>query len=140
MADKKRSKGQSGGVNVSSGSVTVGGDIVGRDKITASSSEVSSGDLVELVKQFAQIKETIDQRADDPDIDKTELRGLVESIEQEVKKGEAANPSKVERWLRFLAETADDIFQVTVATLTHPVVGVAKVIQLVAQKAKEKAT
>jgi hypothetical protein len=140
MAAKKGSGGQSGGVNISGGSVKVGGDVVGRDKITTSSSGVGFGDLAELVKQFAQIKQRIDQRADDPDIDKSELRALIESIEQEVKKGEAANPSKVERWLRFLAEMADDIFQVTVATLTHPLVGVAKVIQLVAQKAKEKAT
>lgn len=138
MAGKKESKGQSGGVNISGGSVTVGGDIVGRDKITTTNYGVSARELAELVKQFAQIKQKIDARAEDPDVDKAEVRDIVERIEQEVKKGEAAHPAKVERWLRFLAEMADDIFQVTVVALTNPVAGVAKAIQLIAQKAKEE--
>ena len=40
--------------------------------------------------------------------------------------------------LRYLT---DDIFQVTVATLANPVLGLAKTVQLIAKKAKaEKAT
>ena len=53
-------------------------------------------------------------------------------------KGEAANPDKVERLLLTLGGMADDIFQVTAATLTNPVLGLAKTIQLIAQKAKEE--
>jgi hypothetical protein len=130
---------QNGGVNINGGNVTIAGDVVGRDKVTTTSYGVTAGELAQLASQFAQIKQTIDQRADDPQVDKTELKELVERIEQEVKKGRAANPKKVERWLRFLAEMADDIFQVTVAALTHPVAGIAKAIQLIAQKAKEEA-
>ncbi len=33
---------------------------------------------------------------------------------------------------------SDDIFQVTVATLANPVLGVVKTLQLIAQKAKEE--
>jgi hypothetical protein len=33
---------------------------------------------------------------------------------------------------------ADDIFQVVVATLANPALGVAKTIQLIAQRAKEE--
>ncbi len=138
MTGKKRSKGQSGGVNINDSTITTGGDIVGRDKTT--SYGVDARELAELVRQFAQIKQKIDQRAEDPDLDKPELKNVVESIEQEVKKGEAANPTKIERWLRFLGEMADDIFQVTVATLTNPAAGVAKTIQLIAQKVKKEAT
>jgi hypothetical protein len=70
----------------------------------------------------------------DPDIDTAELHELVERVEQEVLKGDAANASKVERWLRFLAATADDISQMMVATLTQPGIGVPQTIQSVAQK------
>jgi hypothetical protein len=35
MGDKKNAVGQSGGVNISGGSVTVQGDVVGRDKIVS---------------------------------------------------------------------------------------------------------
>ncbi len=129
---------QNGGVNISGGNVTIDGDVIGRDKVTTTYG-VTAGELAQLATQFAQIKQAIDQRADDPQVDKTELKELVERIEQEVKKGRTANPKKVERWLRFLAEMADDIFQVTVATLAHPVAGIAKAIQLIAQKAKEEA-
>jgi hypothetical protein len=125
---------QDSGVNISAGYVKVGGDIVGRDKITTFTRDPGFGDQTELVNQFAYIKQKIDQRVIDPDIDKTELRELIERIEQEVVKGEAANPSKVERWLQVLAATADDIFQPTVATLLHPFTGVAQTIQSVAKK------
>ena len=116
--------------------VTVGGDVVGGDKIT--SSDIDAGDLAELSKQFARIQNQIDERTDDPQVDKTEIKNLVENIEKEVKKGDEANRSKVERWLRFLGEMADDIFQVTTATLANPIAGVARTIQLIAQKAKEQ--
>ena len=123
---------QSGGVNIIGSRVSISGDIVGRDKYAGTESPI--------VKQFARIKREIDQRAADPNIDKSELRGLVENIEGEVKKGQAGNPKKVERWLRFLADVADDIFQVTVATLSNPIAGVTKAIQLVAQRAAKSAT
>jgi hypothetical protein len=137
MAKYKKFKGHSGEVNFSSGNVNAGGDIVGGNKTTRSYNS-DTGASSQLDKEFAKIKKKIKRRADDPDVDKTELRNLVENIEQEVKKGETANTKKVERWLKFLAEMADDIFQVTAATLVHPVVGVTKTIQLIAQKATEQ--
>ena len=122
------------GIHIESGrDSNIHGDVVGGDKITTYNSEF-------LVKQFAQIQEKIDQRTDDPQVDKTELKNLVENVEKEVKKGDEANRGKVERWLRFLAEMADDVFQVTAATLANPLAGVTKAIQLIAQKAKDPQT
>lgn len=136
MGKKRRSGNQSGGVNIEGSDVWVGGDITGRDKITTTG--VSGAELVELSKAFSSIRGQIERRPADPNVDKGELKDLVERIEQEVKKGEQANPKKVERWLAFLADMADDIFQVTVAALSHPVAGVAKAIQLIAQQARKK--
>lgn len=132
-----REKKTEGGVKITADRVTVGGDVVGRDKITTTTCGPDTGALVELAQQFALIYERIDARPEDPNVDKAELRETVHKIEEEVRKGEEANPSKVERWLRFLAGMADDIFQVTVATLASPIGGIAKAIQLIAQKAKE---
>ncbi|HET7087077.1 MAG TPA: hypothetical protein VFL17_00355 [Anaerolineae bacterium] len=139
---KKRGRGtmaekREGGVNIG-GSATVGGDVVGRDKITTTTHGVDAGALAELVKQFAAIDRQIDARAEDPNVDKSELKDTVKKIEEEVKKGEEANPSKVERWLKFLADMAGDIFEVTAATLTNPAAGVGKAIQLIAKKAREE--
>jgi hypothetical protein len=122
-------KKQSGGVSIKGMKVNVGGDVVGRDKITTTHYGASDG--------FKKIRELIEKRPEDPNVDKDELKDTVDKIESEVKKGEEANPAKVERWLKFLASMADDIFQVTAATLVNPGAGVAKAIQLIVKKAKE---
>jgi hypothetical protein len=120
-------KKQSGGVNVKGTKVNIGGDVVGRDKITTHYG---------FSDEFKKIRELIDKRPEDSNVDKDELKDTVDKIENEIKKGEEANPAKVERWLKFLASMADDIFQVTVATLASPTLGIAKAIQLIVQKGK----
>lgn len=126
-----------GGVNITGGNVTVGGDVVGRDKITTVTSGLDASALAELTKQFAQVYQKIEARPEDPNADKNEIKETVQKIEEEVKKGEQANPAKVERWLKFLAGMADDIFQVVASTLTSPLAGIAQTIRLIAQKARE---
>ena len=133
MSDGK----QEGGVTFSgSGSVNVHGDIVGRDKITTTTTGVDASGLVELIKAFKEIDRRIDARPENPDVDKAELKDTVNKIQEEAKKGEQANPTKVERWLKFLAGMADDIFQVTAATLTNPALGIGTAVKLIAEKTK----
>lgn len=133
MTGKRKTE---GGVKISGGNVTVGGDVVGRDKITTTTTGLDASTLAELTKQFAKIYQKIDARPEDLNADKTEIKDTVQKIEEEVKKGEQANPAKVERWLKFLAGMADDISQVVASTLASPIGGVAKAIQLIAKKAK----
>ena len=118
--------------------IKVKGDVIEGDKTVTYNSGLSARETAKLARQFAQIQKNIDQKVDDPQVDKNKLKETVENIEQEVKKGQEADPGKVKRWLGFLAESAEDIFQVTVATLANPVAGVAKAVQLIAQKAKEE--
>lgn len=127
---KKASENRSGGVNIH-GSANVQGDVVGRDKMV-----IGTQASAEITRQFAEIKRLIAVRPPDTNVDKTELRETAEKIEQEVRKGDNANPDKVERWLVFLAQMSHDIFEVTATTLANPVAGIAKVVQLVAQKAE----
>ena len=138
MADRKKTNGPNAGVNIKSRNVRIEGDVVGRDKNTTTTTIAESKNMLFLSEEFVQIKRKIDKRRKDQNVEKSELRNLVEQIEQEVKKGESANANKVDRWLRFLAEMADDIFDVTVSTLTNPLAGVAKTIQLIAKKAREE--
>ncbi len=153
MSDQENDK---GGVNIGGGRVSVGGNLAGGDQIRAGNDVVggnkttAGGDIVgrdkvtfgasaqDLAQYFAEIYRQIEARPRDPNVDKAEVKDTVEKIEQEARKGEQANANKVERWLKFLASMADDIFQVTAATLANPLAGAAKVIQLVAQKAKEE--
>jgi hypothetical protein len=137
MADDD--KGQSGGVNISGGTVNVGGDIVGRDKVTTTTTYGIGGDqLAALVKEFSQISKKVDEVKLPADVDKAEVKDTVKKIEEEVKKGDQANGAKVERWLKFLGDMSGDILQVTAATLTNPALGVTKAVQLIAKKAQEE--
>ncbi len=139
MAKKKPER--SGGVNISTsrGNVSIGGDVVGGDKITTTVNEgVEAGALGELVRQFQQIQKQIDALPGKDQADKQELKDTVKKIEDETKKGDKAKAERVERWLMNIGAMSDDIFKVTVATLANPVLGVVKTLQLIAQKAKEE--
>ena len=141
MSDEK--SGQSGGVNITggSGNISVGGDVVGRDKVTTTTTTTTYGigadGLAQLLQQFQQINKKIDELPDSPDLDKDELKETVKKVEEEVKKGEEANSSKVERWLKFIGSMSNDILQVTAATIANPAAGVGTAIRLIAQKAQQ---
>lgn len=110
---------------------TAGGDIVGGNKITHQGPQAQ-----QLADAFRLIHEKIEARPPDAKVDKDEITDTVKRIETEAQKGEDANPDRLERWLLTLGGMADDIFQVVAATLTNPALGIAKTIQLIAQKAK----
>jgi hypothetical protein len=135
MKTRKRGVAGDGGIHVSGSNVSVGGDMVGRDKVT--SQGITPEQFAQLAEQFKKIYESIDKRPTDANVDKSEIRETVSKIETEARKGSQANPSKIDRWLRFLAEVADDVFQITAAALISPFAGVAKAVQLIAAKAKE---
>ena len=143
--------GRAGGDIVTDGDKVEGGIIEG-DKISVdagctgvaigsgASATVSQGiSGAELADLFAQIRQEIEERPEDPDVEKEEVLETVDKVEQEVAKGDQANANKLSRWLGNLAEMAPDIFEVTVATLTNPALGLATVVRKVAQKAQEEA-
>jgi hypothetical protein len=116
----------------------ISGDYVGRDKITTTTvTQGLTGDqAAKLLAAFAEIQHLIDARPADPNVEKGEIKRVVDEVKTEVQKGEAANPNKVERWLANLGAMAPDILKVTVATLANPAAGVATAIQLIAKKAQ----
>jgi len=150
-----------GGGGYVGGDLQVGSDYIGRDQAIGgdriSGDQISVGDIVgsagiaigrgaqatvtqgvsseALARLFGTIYQTIEARPEDPDIDKQELVETVQKIEKESAKGEEANPNRVERWLKFLADMAPDILEVTAATLANPITGVAAVIRNVAKRA-----
>ena len=132
----------------------IGGDKIGGDKYVVDVSE-STGIAIgpgaraevktglgadEIASLFAAIYQQIEQRPEDPDIEKVEITQTVENIEKEAAKGERANPNKVELWLKTLGLMAPDILKVTAATLANPAAGVATAIRLIAEKAQAEAS
>lgn len=109
----------------------VAGDMVGGDKTTHV--EVSS-----LAREFSRIKDEIKKRDQGDNADQERLISLLTKIEAEVGKGESADGKKLERWLESLADTADDICQITLAALSNPVAGLVKVIHTVVKRVQKR--
>jgi hypothetical protein len=134
------SAGQGASTSISGDHITVGES---RDSIQAigRKAQVNVTQAVqnpELARAFVRIQEHIAARPDDPDLDKQELSTTVGKIEEELGKGEQANPSKIQRWLKFLAMMAPDILEVVLAALTGPIPGITAAVRVIAEKVKSE--
>jgi hypothetical protein len=120
-----------GGDQINTGDISGSGIAIGRDAQAHVTQGMSAADLASL---FAQIYTQIEKRPADPDVDRDEIVDTVQKIEAEAGKGEQANPTRVERWLRILKEIAPDVLDVTAQALTNPIGGVADGIRKVAAR------
>jgi hypothetical protein len=139
MAKKKSDK--PGGISISGGgNVSIGGDVVGGDKITTTTTITSGSsttiNIQMLADEVRKINQKIEALPDKDEDEKQELKETVARIETEVKKGEEAKPDKVERWLKFIAGMSEDILDVAVATFTNPALGIVEAVRKVAAKVK----
>ncbi len=125
-----------------------GRDIIGRDKVT----HIGGPDPVQmqmLLEKFRQIQAQVDALSAAPAVQppaageppaggQKQVKELVQQIETETQQGEAADPDRLERWLTALGDAAEDIFEVTAATLVNPAYGLAQAVRRVAQRVIEK--
>jgi hypothetical protein len=138
-----------GGVHISGGNVTVGGDVVGGDKITTGNisgtsvaigrdaKAVGSPDLAALLTQWqAQMEAKIDAQPNVSADDKKDLKEHVGKIQAEAAKGEQADPSRLEKLINTLAVIGPDIFDVAVTTLVNPLGGIGLALKKIGDKAK----
>ena len=87
----------------------------------------------ELARKFLEIYQQIEERPEDPNVEKDEIARTVKDVESETSKKES-NTVKIERWLRRLAGLAPDLLPVVVSTLMDPSLGVATAVCMVAKK------
>jgi hypothetical protein len=114
------------------GSINAGG----RAKVDVTQSSIHKTDDPRFERLFELLEEKIKARPEDPNVDKQEVQEQVNQIKAEAAKGETANPNKLERWIRNLAEMAPDIVDVMVASLGGPISGLTAVIQKIAVRVK----
>jgi hypothetical protein len=89
---------------------------------------------------FEMVHQRIAERPEEPHVDKAEITTAVNTIQEELVKGEDASPTKIERWLNILAEMAPDILDVVLAALVNPPQAVAVVLRKVTDKARRGAS
>ena len=95
----------------------------------------SGAQVDELSTLFARLYEAINNRPDDPNVDKEEIWETIQKIESESEKQGQANVSKLERWVTYLSSIAPDIVDVILASLGGPVSGFTAVLKKIAQQA-----
>lgn len=94
----------------------------------------------EMEKLFKRAHKRIQVRPEDPQVDPAKLENQVKKIEVEASKGESADPSKLERWLKTLAKMAPDIVEVMAASLAGPAAGFTVVFKKIVERAKAAST
>lgn len=125
-------------VNLGQGNI-ITGDISGSYTAIGHGASVtvnqSPGSNTEAL-MFEAIYRQIEQRPDDPDVDKDEIVALVQSIQQEAASGAQANEKKLIRWLTTLKALAPDIFATTTTGLARADLGFAPNISQIAIQIK----
>ncbi|WP_420640881.1 caspase family protein [Candidatus Leptofilum sp.] len=123
------------GDQISVGNITgATGVAIGRGAQAHVQQGVSGGELAEF---FQKVHQHIQQRPEDPDVDKSEIEAEVQKIEAETTQNEEPNENKLERWLKNLASMAPDIVDVMAASLGGPVAGATAVLRKVINKVKQ---
>jgi len=122
--------------NVST-NVSAGGDVVGGDKITTTS---TSGDSAQMqleaaLDQWRQQLQAIINKLDDKD-DREYVEKTANKMVTEAKKGVGADPEKVEGFLDKISNMAPDILEVTTTTLQNPFKGVGLVLEKINNRIK----
>lgn len=104
-----------------------GGDI--HQKIT----NVQSSD--EIKELFTNLQKLIEKLPSEDA--KKDAQQALEGLKQEAGKGNHAEESRVERWLKFLVEVAPDIKDVAIKTFLNPIDGLGEVFRKVAKRLQE---
>jgi hypothetical protein len=84
-----------------------------------------------MEKLFKRVHKEIKTRSADP-----KLENQVKKIETEAAKGETADKTKLERWMKTLAKMAPDIVEVMAASLAGPVAGFTVVFKKIVERAR----
>jgi len=134
--NRARTKQIGGDQNVIEGNIS-GGVIVQGRSAQVSVQQTGTASDKDLSALFDKLYQAIQSRPPDPIIEKEEISETVQRIEQEVKKGDKANDSKLNRWMENLDKMAPDIVDVILASLGGPVSGLTAVLKKIAEHARQ---
>jgi hypothetical protein len=114
----------------------VQGDKIAGDKISVTGDharvEVSHGlDAAALAELFQAVNRRIAGLPERPEIGQDELKDTARRVEQEIARGDQANPDRLKRWLEVLEKYAPEAVEMVVNALLNPGAGAASVVKAV---------
>lgn len=130
MTKSKKPKPQiiQGGINISGNVAIKNSKIAGRDNVEKN--------VVNINVSFAPVYNALRESTTIPPDTKRTLEENVKQIEQEIKKGNEAKPSFIQKRLENIQKMAPDIAEVVVATLQNPAAGIGVAVKKVINKFK----
>jgi len=131
----EKPKHQTGVTINSNGSIKIGGDVVGGDKITYTSAPNQIGFEQTLIQWEKQMKDTVDKTDLSPD-EKKDINNQVTTIRTAITQDGNKNPSRLEKLINTLAVMSSDIFDVAITTLANPLAGIGLTLRKISDKAK----
>lgn len=128
MAKSKKPNTQitQGGIKITGNVSIKDSKIAGRDNIEKNVFNVNVS--------FAPVYNAIQENANIPTDVKENLTENVKQLEQEINKGEKAEPSFIQKRMETIQKMAPDIAEVVVATLQNPAAGIGLVVKKVIDK------
>lgn len=90
----------------------------------------------EIARAFHTLQQKVGALPEGPN--KSVAQNAVQALEAEARKGEQATETQVQKWMKFLADTAPDAWEVAVDMFTNPIKGVGTVFKKIADKAKSE--
>ncbi len=128
MAKSKKPNPQvtQGGIHITGNVSIENSKIAGRDNIEKN--------IFNVNVSFAPVYHAIQENASIPPDVKENLEKNVIQLEQEIKKGDQAEPSFIQKRMEAIQKMAPDIAEVVVATLQNPAAGIGLVVKKVIDK------
>jgi hypothetical protein len=117
----------------------VQGDKFTGDKITVTGDQarlqISRGlDAADLAELFKEVNRCIERQPEQAEIGQDELKDLARRVEQEIAKGDQANPDRLQRWLEALEKYAPEAVEIVVNALLNPGAGAASAVKAVLRR------
>ena len=130
MANAKKSKPQiiQGGINIQGNVEIKNSNVAGRDNVEK--------EVVNINISFAPVYHALKENKSIAPHEKKVVEENVNQIEQELKKGDKAEPSFIKKRLENIHKMAPDIAEVVFATLQNPALGISVAVKKVVNKFK----
>jgi hypothetical protein len=135
MAKRQRKNTSShGSDNITIGNISGGTGFAIGTKAKAVVTQNTDKNLDQIGKAFEAILQVV--QAMPEGTEKNVAENAVQALQEEAHKGDRADEGKIQKWVKFLSETAPDAWEVAVNTFANPISGISTVFKKIADKAK----
>ena len=117
------------------------GNAIGHGASVNNSGVIAGGNAnhQSLERAFAQIRAAVEARPAARNVDKEEIAGAIQELENLAQKGKSADETSLKHCLRSIGRMAPDILDVVIEAFINPALAIGMVLRKIALKVKEEA-